>query len=69
MYWRPDDMKDSDDFVHDIDSLSLLLQLDEILKHTKRPVNFDKPDNESVMKFYKEFYDKHCKEKEIENEL
>lgn len=62
-------MKDSDDFVHDIDSLSLLLQLDEILKHTKQPVNFDKPDNESVMKFYKEFYDKHCNEKEIENEL
>jgi hypothetical protein len=62
-------MKDSDSFIHDIDNLSLLLQIDEILKHTKRPVDFDKPDNESVMKFYKEFYDKHCNEKEIENEL
>lgn len=63
-------MKKGDNFINDIDNLSLLLQLDEILKHTKRPVNFDKPDNESVMKFYKEFYDKHCNEKEnVENEL
>ena len=43
-------MKNGDNFVHDIDNLSLLLQLDEILKHTKRPVNFDRPDNESVLK-------------------
>lgn len=63
-------MKDGDNLIHDIDNLSLLLQLDEILKHTKRPVDFDKPDNESVLKFYQEFYNKHCKEKEnIENEL
>ena len=63
-------MKDSGNLIHDIDNLSLLLQLDEILKHTKRPVDFDKPDNESVLKFYHEFYSKHCKEKEnVENEL
>lgn len=62
-------MKDSDNFIHDIDNLSLLLQINEILKHTKRPVDFDKPDNESVLKFYHESYSKHCKEKENENEL
>ncbi len=63
-------MKKGDNFINDIDNLSLLLQLDEILKHTKRPVDFDKPDNESVLKFYQEFYSKHCKEKEnVENEL
>lgn len=63
-------MKDSDSFIHDIDNLSLLLQLDEILKHTKRPVDFDKPDNESVLNFYQRFYNKHCNEKEnVENEL
>ena len=65
-----DDMKNGDNFIHDIDNLSLLLQLDEILKHTKRPVDFDKPDNESVLKFYQKFYNKHCKEKENdENEI
>lgn len=63
-------MKDSGSFIHDIDNISLLLQLDELLKHTKRPVDFDKPDNESVLKFYQKFYNKHCNEKEnVENEL
>lgn len=58
-------MKDSNSF----DNILLLLQLDEIIKHTKRPVDFYKPDNESVMKFYQKFYNKHCNEKENENEL
>lgn len=64
-------MKDGDNFIHNFDNLLLLLQLNEMLKPTKRLVDFDKPDNEYVLKkFHHEFYTKHCKEKEnVENEL